>query len=90
MASELNVANISGVVLWANIVMLQYASGIEIGNEGCRGSERLVGSIFDGVVEDWIAEIFRRVEIFIYFVYFSIESTGLLVSVADCIKAFPQ
>ena len=83
-------ANISGVVLWANIVMLQYASGIEIGNEGCRGSGRLVGSIFDGVVEDWIAEIFRQVEIFVYFVYFSIEPTGLLVSVADCIKAFPE
>jgi hypothetical protein len=59
MTCKLNVSDIGWMILWANIIMLEYASGIEVGNEGRTRSQRRIGSVFDRIVQDRIVQIFR-------------------------------
>jgi hypothetical protein len=90
MACKFDVSDVCWMILRPNIIMLKYAGTIEVGNEWRRWLERPVGSVFDGIIKDWTAEIFRRIEIFVHFVYFRVVAAGLLVGVANGTKAFPE
>lgn len=87
---ELDMADVRWVVLGTDIVMLQHARGVEVGNERSRGLERRVGGVFDGVIKDRIEEVFGGVEVFVYLIDFRIELAILLIGVPYGTEASPK
>lgn len=90
MAGNLDMADVSGMILRANVIMLHYSSGVEVGDKGCAGPMRFICGVVHRIVQYVVRKVFVGVEVLIDGIYLSEESSPLLISVTNGAKPFPE
>jgi hypothetical protein len=74
------------MILRANIVMLHYTRGVEVGDERSARLVRFICGVTYRIVQDIVREVLVGIKIFVDGVDLFNESTALLIGVTEALK----